>query len=487
MSWVGRVLPDLAALDDSALSAIIAEMDLEDLAAIADAEASIWENWARPEQLEPPGPWRYWLSIAGRGGGKTWTGSHWVCRRADQWAGTRIALVGATKADVRDVMVEDPRSGILACASPWNRAHYQPSLRRVTWQNGSTAILFSADEPEQTRGLNGSFAWADELGKWKATADGKVEAWDNLTMGIRIEPAPGVPAQIHVSTTPRRTGRAAALVKEMTLGPRQSGGGRAITPPEGDPAEWSPRAGVIVRRWSTDRNARNLAGSFLEDMSAQYGGTTLEAQERRGEILDDVDGALWTVELLESCRTHGVPEAPSRVLVAVDPSHSADGSRDEAGIIVGVEIAGHAYLIDDRTVLGSPLQWGQAMVQAHDLHRADGVVVEVTAVQTADGRGHLVRDVIKAVDPDRRIKWIEVHAATDKRTRAEPVHALYEAGRVHHVMDTARPDLWAALEDELVSWTPSARQSPNRLDAMVHLVTALLLKPRAEPLRLLGE
>jgi phage terminase large subunit-like protein len=477
-----EALPFLAGLEPSDLDELLAELSEDDAQALYLAERYTWANWARPEQLPPAGPWRFWICISGRGGGKTRTGAEWVNDVAEANPGCRVGLISSTKGDVRDVMVEDPNSGILACARPDFRPRFEPSKRRITWPNNSIAILYSADEPEQTRGANLHFVWADELGKWRDPKGvaGRVTAWENIVLACRL----GLEPQILVTTTPRRVGRGAEIVKDLTLGKRVNGR-RPIAPVQGDPAEWHPRENTIVRQWSTDRNAANLAASFLTDLDESYGGTTLEAQERRGIILDDVEGALFVVEDIEPYRVTGVPTL-TRVLVAVDPSHADEGTGDGAGIIAGgLGIDGDVYVWDDRTVYGSPLTWAKAAVGLHNETRADGVVIETTTVQT-EKRGHVVKDTIALVDPDSKVNWIEVHAAVDKYQRAQPVAALYEQGKIHHVVDKRAPDRLAALEDELVSWEPNAKKSPNRLDALVHLVTELKLKHRPAGLRMVG-
>jgi phage terminase large subunit-like protein len=461
------LLDYLASLPPEDLEEALAELGEEDAQALYVAEKHNWANWARPEQLPPPGDWRFWLCIAGRGGGKTRTGAEWVIETAGQNPGCRIGLLAATAADARDTMVK----AILDCSPPCFRPRYSVSNRRLVWPNESYATTYSADEPEQSRGANLHHGWADELAKFRdvAGSGGQVTAWENFVLAVRL----GVTPQVVVTTTPRRTGRGAEIVKDLTLG-KKVGGHRAVFVPKGNPAAWCPRPNTVVHRWSTDRNRAHLAHSFLADLDQSYAGTTLEAQERRGEILEAPEGALWTPEIIDAARVQGVPRL-TRLLVAVDPSHSSSGAGDEAGIIVGgLGEDGHAYVVDDRSLRGSPLAWAQAAVTAYNEFRADGIVYETTMVQTDRG-GNVVQDTISAVDPDKRVRWIPVHASRDKCTRAEPVAALYEQGRVHHV------NALEVLEDEMVSWEPSSKMSPNRLDALVWLVTALLIRDKKKP------
>jgi phage terminase large subunit-like protein len=219
----GELLPYLAALDADELDGVLAELSEEDAAALYVAERYAWRNWARPEQLPPVGAWRFWVVIAGRGGGKTRTGAEWVNDEAEQYPGLRIGLIGATKADVRDVMIEDQESGIIACARPDFRPRYEPSKRRVTWPNGTVAITYSADEPEQTRGANLHRVWADEVGKWRDPRKSRITAWENIVLACRL----GYNPQLLVTTTPRRVGRGAELVKDLTLGKKRPNGKRA--------------------------------------------------------------------------------------------------------------------------------------------------------------------------------------------------------------------------------------------------------------------
>jgi len=484
----GPIIHHLASLDPEVMAVALAELAEEDAQAIYLAERYCWENWARPEQVPPAGDWRICVLIAGRGGGKTRGGAEWFNVKAEENPGAHGGLLGATKADVRDVMVEDPESGILATAPPWFRPRYEPSKRRLTWPNGTTATTYSADEPEQSRGPNLGFGWADELAKYRqpgnVSGGGKntVTAWDNFKLAVRV----GLNPQILVTTTPRRVGRGAEIVKDLTLGPKVNGK-RLITAPPGDPAEWWPRPDIVVRRWSMGRNRANLSRQFLAEIESSYVGTSLEAQEILGIIQDDVEGALWNLDQIEEHAVPGVPPLRRR-LVVVDPSHEETGARDEAGIVVGgLGEDGDVYVMDDRSGQMSPVDWGKTAIAAYNEYAADAIGIEVTAVVTekderSKKKRHVVKDTIRLVDPDQKIKWIEIHSGVDKRTRAEPVATAYERGRVHHVRDPRHPNRLAALEDELASWDPTVKKSPNRLDTVVHLVTELLLKDQRAPL-----
>lgn len=460
------ILADLAELPGAAIDEILAELGPIYAQAVYVRAKHDWNEWARPEQLPPPGDdWRFWVCIAGRGGGKTRTGAEWVIDGARTYPGIHTGLLAATAADARDTMVK----AILEASPPWFEPRYYPTNRRIIWPNGSVATTYSADEPDQTRGANLHRGWCDELGKFRDQAEGQVTAWENFVLAVRLRMIGMmiVSPQLLVTTTPRRVGRGAELVKDLSLG-KKVGGKRAVVVPEGDPAVWRPRPNVVVHRWSTDRNRQHLAASFLTDLDDQYEGTSLEAQERRGEILDETEGALWSEDVLNRNRVKTVPPL-ARVLVSVDPSFSDRGTGDEAGIIVGgLGVDGDVYVMADRSQRGSPLAWAKAAIAAYNEFRADGLVYESNTVKT-EKTANIVTDTIKAADPEARVNWIPVHASRDKATRAEPVAALDEKGRVHHVGQ------FDVLEDELVSWDRDPRRSPNRLDARVWLVTALLL------------
>jgi phage terminase large subunit-like protein len=336
-------------------------------------------------------------------------------------------------------------SGLEAVCPPFFAPRYQQSNRVIRWPNGSRAWTYSADEPDLLRGPQHHFAWADEVGAWRRS-----EAWDNLMMGLRLGQHP----QVVVTTTPRPT----ELIKSLA-GAKGPDGIRV------------PRSDVVMTRWSTRRNAANLAPDFLRSLEL-YAGTRLGRQEIEAEILEDTAGALWKLDQLDQLRVTPCPPVV-RLVVAVDPSHASDGSYDACGIVVvALGEDGHGYVRADRSVNASPNEWGQRVVATYDEFRADLVVYEDNG---SPGRPDVVEHVIRTIDPHGRVRWVGIHASRDKRTRADPVSALYEQGRVHHVVESARPDHLAMLEDEMVSWDPTSRKSPNRLDALVHGLTYLML------------
>ena len=390
-----------------------------------------WRNWARLEQLPPAtaangGDWWAWLILAGRGFGKTRAICEWTHRQAIDRPGSRGAMVAATAADVRDVLVEGA-SGLLEIAPPWERPTYEPSKRRVTWRNGSQATLFSADVPGRLRGPQYHWAVADELAAWRYS-----EAWDMLQLGVRL----GNDPRIVVATTPRPTQIVRDLIADST---------------------------TAVTRGNTYANRANLAPRFLERIRAQYEGTRLGRQEIEGELLEDTPGALWTLAQIDALRVRNLSLLPEmqRVVVGVDPSATAMG--DEAGIIVaGLGDDGHGYVLADASLQASPDGWARAAVAAYRANDADRIVAEV------NNGGEMVQLTIRTVDP--AVSYKAVHASRGKRTRAEPVAALYEQGRVHHIGAFAR------LEDEMCTWSAlESDPSPNRMDALVWALTELML------------
>jgi phage terminase large subunit-like protein len=407
-----------------------------------------WDMWARPEQKAPEGDdWNIWLVLAGRGFGKTRLASEWVREQAKYTTDgqRRFALVARTAADVRDVIVEG-ESGIINVSAPSERPHYEPSKRRLTWPNGNTATLFTADEPDSLRGPQFTHAWGDEIAAWRQTPDAAgMTAFDNLRVGTRL----GAKPKIVVTTTPKRVPLLYDLIAESKK--IKTSGSK-----------------VVVTKGSTLENAGNLSGAYLDTIMGVYEGTRLAKQELYGEMLDDLEGTLWTMEMIEKAR-HGIlpPQAPLRV-IGVDPS-VAENPRDECGIVVCASTADrdlykrHAWVLEDASVLGSPEVWASKVVE---MARRWGAPV----VAEVNQGGALVRQAINAIDPN--VKVFEVHSKFGKSLRAEPIVLAYEQERVHHI------GYISDLESQMTTWIPGeTKKSPDRVDALVHAMTALLVKP----------
>ena len=424
----------LAKLPAKEREAEFAKLDRATLASLR----TFWPLHARPAQLAPPGNWLTWLILAGRGFGKTRTGAEWirqnVCGPTPLQGGKyrNIAVIAETAADARDVMIEGP-SGILAVHPKDFRPLYEPSKRRITWPNGTSATVFNATEPDQLRGPEHDLAWGDELCKWAYAR----ETFDQMMFGLRQ----GNPPRCLITTTPRPI----PVLRDIV----------------------ADEATVITKGITLD-NADNLAPSFVRTIRRKYEGTRLGRQEIMAEILDDYPGALWTRLVLDDCRVkkEKLPDM-ARVVVGVDPSGTS-GDDDEGadiGIVVaGRGVDGRGYVLADFTCKLSPDGWARRAVTAYHAHNADRIVAETNY------GGAMVKAVIKTADAT--VPYKEVHASRGKVQRAEPIAAMFEQGRCHMVGG------FAELEDEMVLMTSSGyvgEGSPNRVDAMVWALTELML------------
>jgi len=405
----------------------------------------LFEFWALPHQIPPEGDWRSWVVLGGRGAGKTRAGAEWVRsevegpRPTDAGRSRHVALVGETVDQAREVMVFG-ESGILACSPPDRRPRWETTRRRLVWPNGAVAQVFSAHDPESLRGPQFDAAWADELAKWKKAE----EAWDMLQFGLRLG---AVPRQC-ITTTPRNVG----VLRSILANPS-----------------------TVVTHAPTEANRANLAASFLEAVRTRYSGTRLGRQELDGVLLEEAEGALWSLAGLESAR---IDEAPAldRIVVAVDPPVTGHGGSDACGIVVagactqGPPQDWRAVVLEDASIGGvAPTVWAGAAIAAMERHGADRLVAEVNQ------GGDLVESVIRQIDP--LIPFRAVRAAHGKVTRAEPVAALYEQGRVAHLRGLGE------LEDQMCRMTArgyDGRGSPDRVDALVWAIHELLIEPAAK-------
>ena len=402
-----------------------------------------WPLWRREGQCPPEGDWDCWMICAGRGFGKTRTGAEWVREVAINDPAARIALVGSSLGEARAVMVEG-ESGIMSISPETYRPFYEPSLKRLTWPNGAIAQLYSAAEPESLRGPQHSHAWCDEIGKWPGVSGKAEAAWDNLLMGLRL----GLEPRVVATTTPRATALLRRLVKETDTGLTRITGG------------------------SSYDNAANLPPRFLDGMKRRYGRTALGRQELDGVLLEDIEGALWTRSMLEASREDMPGEALVRVVIGVDPPVSAKG--DECGIVVcGVTTSGMGQVLADCSLARpTPERWARKVAEAASAWNADRVVAE------ANQGGAMVGSVLRAADISLPLKL--VHASCGKSARAEPVAALYEAGRVRHA------GMFAKLEDQLCGLMTGGEyegpgRSPDRADALVWALTELMLGKSSAP------
>lgn len=384
-----------------------------------------WQDDGRDEQRPPPGDWLVWLFLGGRGAGKTRAGAEWLARRIADGA-ERVALIGPTFNDVREVMINGP-SGLLNLEPPGRRPIYEASRRRVVWPNGAVGYAFSAEDPDGLRGPQFSAAWGDEFAAWAKPQ----ETLDMVRFGLRL----GARPQLAVTTTPRPIPALKALIDAP---------------------------GVVESHAASEANARFLAPGFIAAMRAQYGASRLARQELDGELIEDPEGALWTRAMIEQAL--GVePCAPDRIVVAVDPP-AGDGTGDNCGVVAaGAAGSGRSMrgvILADASLRARPEVWAARVAATVAATDADHVVAE------ANQGGDMVRAVLQAAAPDLRVRL--VHASRGKRARAEPIAALYAAGRIAHA------GRFPALEDQMCAFgAPGFTGSPDRVDALVWAVAAL--------------
>jgi phage terminase large subunit-like protein len=423
-----------------------------------------WSLHARPEQLEPDGDWSVWIIMAGRGFGKTRSGGEWVRHVVKTEQCRRLALVARTRGDARDVMIEG-ESGVLAISPPGERPQYQPSVRRLTWPRpeagvapagqiavgaeSAVATIFTAEEPELLRGPEHDGAWVDELAAWKY-----VDAWSNLLLTLRAGENPRVVA----TTTPRPRKFLRDLLAEPT---------------------------TVVTRGSTYDNIANLAPAFRTQIISRYEGTSLGRQELYAELLEEADGAIWKRADIDAHRLRpiGWDTNPTTglktplydlpklavIAVAIDPAMSAEDGSNETGIVVvgranlreNGSAVSHFYVLDDGSGRYRPLEWAAKAIYLYHEYEADAIIGE------KNNGGDMIGTVIETVEKD--LPYELVWASRGKRPRAEPVAALYEQGRGHHVGG------FDDLEDQMCNWEPGqGEDSPDRMDALVWAIRHLM-------------
>ena len=391
----------------------------------ADADALLydWKLWARANQLAPKGDWSTWMIMSGRGWGKTRTGAEWIRERV-QAGYRRIGLIAKTPADARDIMIEG-ESGILACIPKDQRPTYETTKRRLTWKNGAVALAFSSHEPDHLRGVQFDTVWVDEL----ATYEYARETWETMRFALRLSDDP----RCLVTTTPKPM----AIIKEIIK-----------------------EEGTVLTTGSSYDNQANLTPQFFEQILSRYENTRIGRQEIHAELLDEAEGSLWKRDWIENTR---VGECPNllRIVVAIDPAVTKNKESDETGIVVaGIDDKNELYILDDSSGRYTPQQWGGEAIALYKRWMADRIVAE-----TNNG-GMMVESVLRQID--EQIPYKSVHASKGKRVRAEPISALYEQGKVHHV---GRHN---DLEDQLCNWDPMSNDSPDRLDALVWACTELI-------------
>jgi phage terminase large subunit-like protein len=413
-----------------------------------------WRFWAREAQLEPTGKdWLTWFINAGRGFGKTRAGVEWV-REQVKKGHKRIAAVAATNSDIERVMVKGD-SGLLSVCYKGDKTHkgvhmgfpeWSPTKRSLTWENGAKVEFYSAEEPERLRGPQFSAAWCDELAAWNKDED----TWDMLQFCLRLGKKP----RVLITTTPKPT----KLVRKILKNPT-----------------------TVVTTGSTFDNADNLADTYLEAVKSQYEGTRLGRQELYAEVMEEAEGALWTTEMIDNAQVdrENLPEL-LRVVVSIDPAMTSNKESDMTGIVVaGIDVNGHSYVLGDYTAKLSPQGWASKAVDLYNRWEADRIVAE------GNQGGDLVRSTLHGEDETVPVKIVK--ASRGKYARAEPISALYERGLVHHVRNPEDGANLNELETQMTTWEPlGSIGSPDRLDALVWVLTELMLNGRQVPTLRLG-
>lgn len=363
--------------------------------------------------------------MAGRGFGKTRLGAEDIAWYAATHPEHQIAVVAPTFNDVRGTCFEGV-SGLLSCIPHDEIAEYNKSIQQITMQNGAVIRGFSADTPNRLRGPQFHRAYCDELAAWQYS-----DAWDQLMFGLRLGDHP----RVIVTTTPRPTPLIRSLVKD-------------------------PR--TRITRGSTFDNATNLAPQALDALREKYDGTRLGRQELYAELLEDVEGAMWTLETI----TRAPMPQMQRVVIGVDPS----GGGDEIGIIAaGKGIDGRFYVIEDATCSLSPSGWARRVAETYRKHSADRIVAE------RNFGGDMVESTIRTADRNLPVRMVT--ASRGKVVRAEPIAALYEQGKISHNAGLEQ------LEEQMMQFTLQGyvgEGSPDRVDALVWALSDLALGQVAE-------
>lgn len=400
--------------------------------AAQELAAKPWWFIGRPEQQQPSGDWSVWLILAGRGWGKTRTGAEWLIDqilaepKTPEGIPTEWAIIAETFGDTRVMCVEGP-SGILRVMNRRGMVKdidyiYNRSAWTVVFKDGQRLHMFGADNPDAGRGYNLTGVWADEIAKWRYP----YETWnEGIAPALRIGKHP----RAVITTTPKPT----KLLKEW------------VTRTDGS---------VYTTRGSTFDNEDNLSSTALHELKVRYEGTRIGRQELYGEILNDVEGALWNYTLIDPYRITELPEM-TRIVVSIDPATTSGEDADETGIIVvGKGTDGRGYVIADRSCRDTPLGWANRAIAAYEEFKADRIVAE------KNQGGEMVEQTIRTVNP--LVPYKGINAKQGKRLRAEPIAALYEQGRVSH-LNTLKE-----LETQMIEWVPDSGYSPDRLDALVH-------------------
>lgn len=421
------IVEKLGKLSEEKIRDIMATLEPDEAQIILNC----WQLWALPHQRMPPGEWRRWICRAGRGSGKTHGGAATINELAADRSKIRtgeIGIIARTYADVRFTLIEGG-SGILATAPSDFRPIWEPGNALLTWPNGVRGRALSADKPESIRGLNAAAVWGDEVSHWP---DPEKTWWEAIEPALRI-------------------GWARAIITTTPL-------------PHPFLRNLEAMDDTVVTRASTFDNP-HLSPKVLASLKKNYEGTRRGLQELYGEILEDSDMFLWDLDTIARNRVRNRPDLV-RIVIAIDPAVTANKNSDDTGLIAaGVDAEGEGYVLEDSTMKGKPHEWAARAIQMYRYHKADRIVAEV------NNGGDLVESVLRGVD--RSIPYKSVRATRGKVLRAEPVAALYEKNRVHHV------GVLEALEHQMCGWQ-AGHPSPDNMDALVWALTDLMLDAEEE-------
>ena len=382
-------------------------------------------NKARPKQIiVDEDQYNIYMILAGRGFGKTISGAMNIIEYCLTYPNSICGVVAPTYSDLSKVCFQG-ESGIISLLDKELLAYkgYNKSASEITFYNGSKIIGFPATESDRIRGQNFHRAWCDELASWRYR-----DTFDNLMMALRLGTSP----KCIITTTPRPT----AIIKELFA-----------------------RKDVKKITGSTFENADNLAKSTIAMLKEQYENTRLGRQELYAEILEDIEGSLFSRADIDKGRIREHPEL-SKIVIAVDPAVTSNENSDETGIVaVGRGVDNHYYILDDRSGIYTPDDWIRKVIGLYYEYEANYICAEV------NNGGDLIERLLRV--QDEQVPYKAIRSMKGKMLRAEPVSSLYEQGKVHHV------GYFKDLEEQMCQYTGNSVSSPDRLDALVFGVTSL--------------
>lgn len=415
--------------------------------------AAKWRGLARPEQIpgwSSPEEWITHLFLAGRGAGKTRSGSEWILELALTKPGFMAAILAPTFDHALKVCIMG-ESGILASLPDKSLAKWNDMKKQLVFANGSVITCFSSEHIRQMRGPQFHALWIDE----PADLSHGMQCWEIARPAVRLPSKDGSPARIFITGTPRPV----PLVLHI------------------DDLRKKDASRYTISQGSTRDNEKNLDSAMVEELRARYEGSRYYLQEIEGQLLTQAEGALWSHETLKLCRVEGKTWKDfvfDEIAIGIDPAVSEEKDADETGIIIGGRCEENVYIIADYSIKASALDWARRLIPITERHEARAWVYEKNLA------GPLIKDVLKGVlgELEIPVKLVPVQAKGKKSLRAEPVAALYEAARVFHLDQPQGVPTLERLEAQMTTWDPMDSRSPDRIDALVHLVDYLMLRGR---------